>query len=336
MKGRPVDQLVYEYMFKNPKTSDPQNFHAILTRYLIYEVRQEVHSFYGHLDTPEAKYPGLDYNHPIHQIRLSRWQWHRRLFRAFKGLALTPAEIAGLTKWEGTKWAKERYEKEQGKAIEDTAAAGILPWVEPENRTPLVAEFQHEEIEETEEVEGDENMEGEDESEDELNSIGVQLNERIMRNVAARNAGDSSQPVDEVFEQWLKNALETGEFSLITEQLGRQTSPEEIFPPRMVNAAREGNWHQVPEQLREILQHSFEIEESQQQARSTMMATEIITLARQVPGRPTPANVDPWPTSGTVVNPETWVPPRRTYSALRVPVGGGSVAGSDSLNHTRG
>lgn len=134
MKGRPIDQLVYEHLFPKPKPTDPPNFHLLLQRHLILEVRQEVHSFYGHLDTPEAKYPGLDYCHPIHRIRLSRWPWHRRLFRAFDSLRLTPHEIATLTKWEGTKWAKERYEKEQGVVIRDTTADGFPDWVEPEDR----------------------------------------------------------------------------------------------------------------------------------------------------------------------------------------------------------
>lgn len=130
VKGRPIDELVYEHMFPKPKPNDPMHFPALLQRYLIPEVRQETHSFYGHLETQEAKYPGLDYNHKTHRIRLSRWPWHRRLFRAFNSLALTPNEIAGLTKWEGTKWAKEKFEKEQGIVIHDTTSDGFPNWTE--------------------------------------------------------------------------------------------------------------------------------------------------------------------------------------------------------------
>ncbi|EPE10430.1 hypothetical protein F503_05525 [Ophiostoma piceae UAMH 11346] len=125
MKRPAVDKLVYTSLFPRPKQTDPHSFLDFLERYLVLEVRQEVHSFYGHLDTQEAKYPGLNYSHPTHRVRLSRWPWHRRLFRAFDSLGLTPAEIANLTKWEGTKWAKERYEKEQSITILDTAADGM-------------------------------------------------------------------------------------------------------------------------------------------------------------------------------------------------------------------
>src|SRR6187549_1751815 len=134
MKGPSIDQLVWETMFPKPRQQDPPSFQHLLQRYLVLEVRQEVHSYYGHLDTQEAKYPGLDYTNKIHRIRLSRWPWHRRLFRAFDNLRLTNAEISGLTKWEGTKWAKERYEKEQGIVIRDTTADGFPDWIEPEHR----------------------------------------------------------------------------------------------------------------------------------------------------------------------------------------------------------
>ncbi|KAK3187159.1 hypothetical protein K4F52_004062 [Lecanicillium sp. MT-2017a] len=131
MKGKPIDEVVFDHMFPRPKAGEPQTFQALLQRNLIPEVRQETHSFYGHLDTQEAKYPGLDYAHPTHRMRLSRWPWHRRLFRAFDALRLTNSEIANLTKWEGTKWAKEKYEKEQGVVIRDTTADGFPDVDEP-------------------------------------------------------------------------------------------------------------------------------------------------------------------------------------------------------------
>jgi len=131
MKGKPIDEVVFDHLFPRPKPGEPQNFQALLQRNLIPEVRQETHSFYGHLDTQEAKYPGLDYSHPTHRMRLSRWPWHRRLFRAFDSLRLTRSEIATLTKREGTKWAKEKYEKEQGVIIRDTTADGFPDVDEP-------------------------------------------------------------------------------------------------------------------------------------------------------------------------------------------------------------
>ncbi len=264
MKGRPVDQLVYECMFPKTRNTDPQNFYSLLHRHLIPEVRQEVHSFYGHLDTQEAKYPGLDYCHNIHRIRLSRWPWHRRLFRAFDTLRLTPAEIASLTKWEGTKWAKERFEKDSGIIIRDTAADGFPDYVEPEDRPRGVRTTMRAgsgDIEEDTAETADEGMDGED-SEGELESIGVALNERLRERAARREAGDTSEPLDEEWEQWLKNAIDSGELPFLAEQILQQSNdltivPQAFFPPQMVSAARAGQWHEIPEFLHEMLRRTL-------------------------------------------------------------------------------
>ncbi|KAL1902679.1 hypothetical protein Sste5346_001121 [Sporothrix stenoceras] len=280
MKRPAIDQLVYEHILPRPKTSDPPNFSGLLTRFLVFEVRQEVHSFYGHLDTQEAKYPGLDYCHPIHRIRLSRWPWHRRLFRAFDALRLTPSEIANLTKWEGTRWAKERYEKEQSITILDTAADDMPDYrhvrreikVDEEQpfgmhnnmtlldsshpamvyarredecilnastntnfnvnanaatgsatpsshgpRPTVVAGFDITPVED--EAMNDVESGNREDSDDSIvtQSIGLQLNERLRERVAAHNAGDTSQPLDEDWEQWLKNALETGNLNMVAQ-----------------------------------------------------------------------------------------------------------------------
>lgn len=257
MKGRPVDQLVYESMFPKPRSTDVQNFQSLLHRHLILEVRQEVHSFYGHLDTQEAKYPGLDYCHPIHRIRLSRWPWHRRLFRAFDNLRLTNTEIACLTKWEGTKWAKDRFERDSGIIIRDTAADDIALWVEPEERHNVAVEAsrppvqepqrleigaeqeqeqeQEQEEEEEEEVvvvvaeaeeegevgdedmEADEDEEAEDESDGVGESIGFELNQRLRERAARHEAGEPSEHYQEEWEQWLKNVIESGEFPFLND-----------------------------------------------------------------------------------------------------------------------
>ncbi|KAJ0108944.1 hypothetical protein J7T55_005491 [Diaporthe amygdali] len=265
MKGRPVDQLVYEQMFPKPKPQDPQNFHALLQRHLILEVRQEVHSFYGHLDTAEAKYPGLDYTHPIHRTRLSRWQWHRRMFRAFDALRLTPSEIAGLTKWEGTRWAKVRYEREQNISIRDTAADGMSHWLDREVR-----------ITTSDSADGPDTTEDdtmaevdEDDSDGELESVGIALNEQLRERVAARNAGDLSLPVDEAWEQWFKNAVETGEISHMRERI-THVSPQDLFPPRFIDAARAGNWHDIPEFLRDLIRDGLRAEDNRLQGRSAV------------------------------------------------------------------
>ncbi|EOO00751.1 hypothetical protein UCRPA7_3680 [Phaeoacremonium minimum UCRPA7] len=341
MKGRPVDQLVYEYMFPKPRPSDPQNFHALLQRHLILEVRQEVHSFYGHLDTPEAKYPGLDYCHPTHRIRLSRWQWHRRLFRAFDALRLTANEIAGLTKWEGTKWAKERYEKEQGVKIRDTVADELADWIEPEERrTP--ARTIREATQETEDrgEAGDENMA--EESEEEMESVGFALNQRLRERVAMRETGDSSMPLDEEWEQWLKNAIETGELPLVADQIARMTSerapmsPDELFPARMMVAARAGQWHEIPDFLHDMIRASLEaqaLRERQQQRLSASSETGVSTPSSSRLGV-NPSTMSSRSSRGVTseFSPTTgW---RRTYSDLRLPVGDGGTTAPPRVHRT--
>ena len=201
---------------------------------------------------------------------MGRWPWHRRLFRAFDALRLTPSEIANLTKWEGTRWAKERYEKEQSITIQDTAADGMPDYRHVQNENwvdeqpygidnymtllagshpaivyarregqaeeclvsaatvpshpqvaslrgtrPAVAGFDMDEDEVMNDVEGG----NQDDSDDGVvtQSIGLQLNERLRERVAAHNAGDTSQPLDEDWEQWLKNALETGNLNMVTQ-----------------------------------------------------------------------------------------------------------------------
>ncbi|KAK4156913.1 hypothetical protein C8A00DRAFT_40709 [Chaetomidium leptoderma] len=274
MKGRPIESLVYEYMFPKPRQSDPQNFHALLQRYLILEVRQETHSFYGHLDTPEAKYPGLDYTNRIHRIRLSRWPWHRRLFRAFDGLRLTQAEISGLTKWEGTKWAKERFERDQGIRIRDTTADGFPNHVDPDDpysAQSLLTEIdglvaaEEEDGGENEEGEGEDEEEEEEESDEELESVGVALNERLRQRVAMRNmSGDNSMPLDEEWENWLKHAIESGELPHVADQIARFPGPhnaltaDDIFPPRMMAAARAGHWEEIPDFLHDMIRRALQ------------------------------------------------------------------------------
>lgn len=305
MKGRPVEQLVYEQMFPKPRSTDPQNFHALLQRSLILEVRQEVHSFYGHLDTQEAKYPGLDYCHRTHRLRLSRWPWHRRLFRAFDHLGLTDAEISGLTKWEGTKWAKERFEKEQGILIRDTTSDGFPDWVEPEDRVggvrrPFRALFTPM-PDETETA--DEDMGG-DESEEEMESVGLALNERLRERAARREAGDTSTVLDEEWEQWLKNAIENGQLSLGSENIFQVSDefpniiPQSLFPPGMLSAARAGQWSEIPDFLHDMIRRTLETE--QPSGRASQATTQLEETSREstpeVPSR------------------------RRTYSDLRLPL----------------
>lgn len=253
MKQPPIEELVYGYMFPKARPSDPPNFSVFLQRHLIYEVRQEVHSYYGHIDTQEAKYPGLDYNHPIHRIRLSRWTWHRRLFRAFDALRLTEWEIANLTKWEGTRWAKEKYEEEQGITIRDTTADGFpdLTYlrdrvrIEPESSSELYREAAPEAVKEDE----DEIM---NEDGDKATSDEGGIDSALT--VPPAFSGHQSIVSNNVLaalsdEEWLKIAIETG-------QLPRHSdiTSSELSAPRILAAAREGRWHEVPTIYRDVLQ----------------------------------------------------------------------------------
>ncbi|KAG9240719.1 hypothetical protein BJ878DRAFT_536952 [Calycina marina] len=286
MKGRSIDHVVYECMFPKPKPTDPQNFQGLLQRQLVPEVRLETQAFYGHLQTQEAKYPGLDYSYQPHRNRLSRFPWHRRLFRAFENLKLTQHEIAGLTKWEGTRWAKERFEREQGVVIRDTTSDGIEEWVEPALRRPNTQAHRAdvEEIEdiqdgqdgEMEEDDDEESAEGEDEGNpademdeasdmDVLQSVGNNLNERLIAVAAARNAGDTNQPMDEEWEQWLKDAVEAGGIPFLSSELSpdanipgtRPATDAPAIHPRILNAARLGQWQQIPEFLHNIVRENI-------------------------------------------------------------------------------
>ncbi|KFA60199.1 hypothetical protein S40285_07563 [Stachybotrys chlorohalonatus IBT 40285] len=276
MKGRPVDQLVYEYMYPKPKPTDPNNFQMLLQRNLIPEVRHETQAFYGHLDTQEAKYPGLDYTHPTHRMRLCRWTWHRRFFRAIDALRLTPAEIAGLTKWEGTKWAKEKFEKEQGIVIRDTTADELSDWTDPSVRdgpTPpvqqdLAVEGRSDEVK----------MDEDEDSDEELESVGIELNERLRAQAARREAGDTSAVIDEEWEQWLKNLLENGDTPFFGEAFADElfqrvvssgTVPASLFPPAMINAARAGLWQEIPESLHPMIRRAIEAQSQATAPRAT-------------------------------------------------------------------
>ncbi|POS83611.1 hypothetical protein EPUL_006807 [Erysiphe pulchra] len=286
MKRPAIDQLVYDSLFPKPKSTDPPNFQGLLQRQLVPEVRLETQAFYGHLKSQEAKYPGLDYSYQPHRARLSRYPWHRRLFRAFDNLGLTKSEIAGLTKWEGTRWAKERFEREQGIIIRDTTADGIPDWVEPELRAPATKtafekqdsekqqntqidsqtqgqmpervqdqEEEHDDERETE-VPIDEDVD--EESDLEIQSVGVALNERLRAVVAQREAGNSSTVIDEDWEQWYKEAVEAGgippsrDHPSHTSPSGtRQASHTQssIIPPRLLSASRLDYLNRTPESI---------------------------------------------------------------------------------------
>lgn len=362
MKPVAIDKLVHEQMFPKPKSNDPANFHALLHRSLIPEVRQETHAFYGHLDTQEAKYPGLDYSHPTHRIRLSRFPWHRRLFRAFDALRLTPAEIAGLTKWEGTKWAKEKFEREQGVTIRDTTADDFPDWVEIEDRPtssrsrahsqslrtrvgllePADVDDEDDEMEDEEEDEDEQEEYIEGVSDEEIDSVGVELNQRLVAQAARRDAGESSVVLDEEWEQWFKNAMETGQLSYLSDEVSGRLSrvgntsavlPARVFPPEMISAARAGRWSDVPDFLHDVLRRTLEaesphrrpvgrdVENGEESSGSSRTARSRATSTTNAPPRLQTETSGPQPSVTHYIDNlifGQW--PRRSVSELRLPI----------------
>lgn len=213
MKKPSLQEVVLKKTLPNPKGNEPTTFFGHVQRNLVPEVRHEVQVFYGSLDCLEAQYPGLDYTFAPHRRRLSRYTWHRRLFRTFDDLGLTDHEILSLCQWEGTRSAKERYEAETKRKIIDTTADDIakLPvsegpraraynWSEPEDNTDT------ETATEIEAMDFETPMEQSDDDEV-SSSVGVQLNQQLQAAVEARSRGEEAT-VDAQWEQWMKEALE--------------------------------------------------------------------------------------------------------------------------------
>ncbi|QIW97607.1 hypothetical protein AMS68_003125 [Peltaster fructicola] len=63
-------------------------------------------------------------------MRLGRFKHHRRLFEAFDALGLTYQEVQDFCCWEGSRWARLKYEEDQGEKVIDTTGDGIGPWVD--------------------------------------------------------------------------------------------------------------------------------------------------------------------------------------------------------------
>lgn len=224
MHRQSIQVLVYRQLYPNPRSSDPPTFANHLTRNLVPEVRAETSTFYGTLDTIEARYPGLDYTHPPHRVRLGRFWHHRRLFLAFDDLGLTKDEILSLCRWEGTRWARESYERQEGITVRDTTGEEIPPWVDPRQRAAAAAKNQSINVSGIEVVRGPGRSPAEmdmlggavdmnddaDESEEELESVGLELNQRLSAAAEARERGADDVVMDPEWEQWLKYVSEQG------------------------------------------------------------------------------------------------------------------------------
>jgi hypothetical protein len=238
-----ISGLVYNALFPKPDpNTDPPSFSAHLSKNLVGEVRIETANFYGSLDTIEARYPGLNYAFAPHRKRLGRFPHHRRLFEAFDRLALTEAEIQGFCRWEGTLWARERYERDEGVKVVDTTGAEIGEWIDrrrfPKSqinvktdieveieRVPTTAESRQQQPQpqpQAQARDGDTQMQDDDEDDEEEESdeeeeldasVGFSLNARLLHAAALRNQG-ANVPMDPEWEQYLKEAQERGELNM--------------------------------------------------------------------------------------------------------------------------
>ncbi|KAF3033073.1 hypothetical protein E8E12_001983 [Didymella heteroderae] len=239
-RKNPISVLVYNYLFPSPSPTDPPSFSAHLSKNLVGEVRIETANFYGSLDTIEARYPGLNYAHGPHRKRLGRFPHHRRLFSAFDALGLTESEIQGFCRWEGTLWARERYERDEGVKVVDTTGMEIGAWVDNRAararkginvKTHIEVEIErvssssaegagtrtHPPTEERAGQDHDMHDEDSEDDDDEANdlteSVGFELNARLLHAAALRDQGNNV-PMDPEWEAYLKEAQERGELNI--------------------------------------------------------------------------------------------------------------------------
>jgi hypothetical protein len=125
-----------------------------------------------------------------------------------------------------------------------------------------------EDIQEDAEAEENENEMDEDgdDSDVEIQSVGVELNERLRAAVAQREAGNAATVMDEEWEQWLKDAVEAGGLPFLSSDLSpnanipgtRPATESPAMHPRLLNAARLGQWQQIPDVLHNLVRQNME------------------------------------------------------------------------------
>lgn len=234
-----IPELIYQKTFPKPKQGDPVSFYAHIQRYIVGEVRVEVQNFYGALDTLEAQYPGLDYSSPPHRRRLSRYPWHRRLFRVFDELGLTNDEILNLCQWEGTRAAKERYEREAGVQVRTTTAEDVVAASPGNGPRAVFEDLSRPASVGTVSSSSNETLvatpEKDDKSKDVEHSPSSPDEDFIglLRNaMQSRLQGDPSH-INQAWEQWLKDTLERqDEIDIDSVMAAIQTLEPETFGDR--------------------------------------------------------------------------------------------------------
>ncbi|KAK5057517.1 hypothetical protein LTR84_011517 [Exophiala bonariae] len=228
MRKPSIPDLIYQKTFPRPKQGEPASFYAHVQRHIVGEVRVEVQTYYGALDTLEAQYPGLDYTYAPHRRRMSRYPWHRRLFRVFDELSLTNDEILNLCQWEGTRAAKERYEREAQTEVKTTTAHDVA--VAPRGSGPRVIfegwstessaeqsiDSQHAAKEDPADQESDDQPKSEQrgDSPDSLPAPSNEILDLLRTAIQSRSRLESSVATTQAWEQWLKDALERHEMDI--------------------------------------------------------------------------------------------------------------------------
>ncbi|KAF2200657.1 hypothetical protein GQ43DRAFT_373319 [Delitschia confertaspora ATCC 74209] len=224
-RKHPISILVYNALYPHPTPQDPPSFSLHLSKNLVGEVRIETANFYGALDTTEARYPGLNYAYRPHRKRLGRFPHHKKLFEAFDKLGLTDSEIQGFCRWEGTLWARERYERDEGVKVQDTTGMEIQPWVDRRKtrlsqknkcinvKTDIEVEISSVQSQSTASSTNPPISDDDSSASDVGESIGFALNERLLQAAAMRLQGHNV-PMDAEWEQFLKEAQERGELNI--------------------------------------------------------------------------------------------------------------------------
>jgi hypothetical protein len=169
----------------------------------------------------------------------------------FDALQLTENEISELCCWEGTKSARQRYEAEEGVAVRDTTGDDVQPATpapaptveihvdldvgQPDDDQDLNMDARSDDTVRASESRSSSvasdyrRHEFEDEySDEEVESCGVELNNRLRAAMAARDQGDDV-PLDEDWEQWFKEAGERGGYNEVMHAI-RSNQPLNIFP----------------------------------------------------------------------------------------------------------
>lgn len=154
-------------------------------------------------------------------------------------------------------------------------------------------------------------MEAEEESDGELESIGVALNQHLRERAERNDAGELTEHYEREWEQWLKNAIESGEFASLMDPNQQQGDtnllPQALFPPNMLTAARAGRWDRIPDWLRDIMRQTIELERTPRNSQTPVL----------VP--PTPQSRSPGSMESIFERLANW---RRSYPDIQLPENG--------------